>query len=208
MDKEFTNYLISGNHKKCSEIANNYFKENDYTFLLLYENLLKSSLYKIGELWENNIISVATEHMASAIVENILNEFYDKIVSRKKIEKRVIVACTEKEYHQIGIKMVSDFFELNGWNSYFYGAGFSTDDLISKIRIIHPDIIALSLSIQVHLLNLEKMIDKIRQEFPDLPILIGGQAFRFGGQDLFYRYKNVIFKSNLDDIELFIKELI
>ena len=50
---------------------------------IIYEKLFKISLYKIGELWEYNKISVATEHLASAIVESILNENYLQIISEE-----------------------------------------------------------------------------------------------------------------------------
>lgn len=56
---------------------------------MLYETIIKKALYEVGELWEYNKISVATEHLASAIVEGILNEFYFKIISSDKINKTV-----------------------------------------------------------------------------------------------------------------------
>ena len=118
-EQEFINLLISGNRKLCSEFAKNYMS-GGAQIEELYELILKKALYQVGELWETNKISVATEHLASAIVEAILNEFYSTIISEKKINKTVIVACVENEFHQIGIKMISDIFELNGWNSYLF----------------------------------------------------------------------------------------
>jgi methanogenic corrinoid protein MtbC1 len=202
--KEFLNVLISGNRSKCSELAKNYLN-NGVSIEVLYETIIKRALYEVGELWEYNRISVATEHLASAIVEGILNELYFKIISSDKINKTVIVACVENEFHQIGIKMISDVFEMNGWNSYFLGANTPTNELISFSKTIKPDIFAISLSIYFHLPMLEKMIPIIRKEFPELPILVGGQAFRHGGHDILLKYKNVIYKPDLNSTESFIK---
>ena len=202
--KEFLNALISGNRLKCSELSKNYL-DNDVSIKVLYETIIKKALYEVGELWEYNKISVATEHLASAIVEGILNELYSKIISSNKINKTVIVSCVENEFHQIGIKMINDLFEMNGWNSYFLGANTPTSELISFSEIIKPDIFAISLSIYFHLPILEKMILNIRKEFPELPILVGGQAFRHGGQEVLLKYENVIYKPDLNSTELFIK---
>ena len=49
------------------------------------------------------------------------------------------------------------------------------------------------------------MIPIIRKEFPELPILVGGQAFRYGGQDILLKYENVIYKPDLNSTKLFIR---
>ena len=98
--KDFFHLLISGNRPMCSDFARKYAKNND-SIQDFYENIIRKALYEVGELWENNKISVATEHLSSAIVEAVLNEFYDIIISEKKISKTVIVACVENEFHPI-----------------------------------------------------------------------------------------------------------
>jgi len=204
--KPFLDYLISGNRLKCSEIAKKYIQD-DIPIQEFYENILKKSLYDVGELWEYNKISVATEHLASAIVEAILNELYTKIIEKEKINKTAIVTCIENEFHQIGIKMISDVFEMNGWNTFFLGANTPVNELIAFTRIINPDILAISLSIYFHLPTLEKIIQNVRQEFPSLTILFGGQAFRHGGLDILLKYKNVVYKPDLNSTDLFIKNI-
>lgn len=202
--KEFLDFLIKGDHTTCSKMAQDIL--NASTLNNLYEHILKKSLYDVGEMWEYNKISVATEHLSSAIVETILNEFYSSIISKEKINKTVIVACVENEFHQIGIKMINDIFEVNGWNSYFLGANTPTNELINYAKSINTDMIAISLSIYFHLPILEKMIQEIRKEFPVLPILVGGQGFRHGGKNILLKYDNVIYQPDLKTTELFIQK--
>lgn len=204
--KEFLNLLISGNRSMCSDFAQKYIKENG-SIQGFYEDILRKALYDVGKLWEDNKISVATEHLASAIVEALLNEFYSQIILNKKNNKKIIVACVENEFHQIGIKMISDIFEMNGWNAHFLGANTPTKELISFAKTIKPDMLAISLSIYFNLPILENMIQLIRKEMPNLPILVGGQAFQHGGQDVLLKYENVIYKPDLKSTELFIKNL-
>jgi MerR family transcriptional regulator, light-induced transcriptional regulator len=205
--KEFLTLLLSGNHALCSQFAQNYVFTKNVPIQSLYENVLKKALYEVGELWETNQISVATEHLASAIVEAILNEFYSSIISEQRVNKKVIVSCVENEYHQIGIKMISDIFEMNGWNTHFLGANTPNNELIYYITIINPDMLALSLSLYYHFPKLEEMIIKIKAVMPGLPILVGGQAFTHGGQEVLAKYDNVIFKPDIYSTEAYIKQI-
>jgi len=202
--KEFLNALLIGDHVLCSDLAHNYLDQK-ITIKELYDNIFKKALYEVGELWEYNKISVATEHLASAIVESIMNQLYFEIISKEKNNKTVIASCVENEFHQIGVKMISDVFEINGWNALFLGSNTPTSELIDFIKIKQPDLLAISLSLYFNIPLLDKMILMIRNNFPVLPILVGGQAFQHGGEDIVLKYENVIFKPDLYSTELFIQ---
>jgi methanogenic corrinoid protein MtbC1 len=202
--KEFLRLLLSGNRAACSAYAHDYYRQHN-SIQDLYENLLKKALYEVGRLWEFNKISVAAEHLASAIVEAILNEFYPEIVSREKGDKTVILTCIEQEMHQIGIKMVGDVFEKQGWNTYFLGANTPTKELIDYTKLIQPHLLGVSLSLYFHLPALEAMLQSIRREFSVMTVLVGGQAFRHGGREFLERYEQVFYKPDLNSVESFIE---
>lgn len=198
----FLENLLAGNRAACSEITRNFLSINP-SIEDLYEELFKTSLYKVGKLWETNQISVATEHLATAITEGILNELFETIISKKRYQKTVVLACVEKELHQVGIKMVADIFEKNGWDSFFLGTGIPTGELLRFVRQAKPDMLAISLSVYFNLSNLLQMITRIRAEFPELIILLGGQAIQsLKAQDL--PDKCIVF-SNLYQLESYIE---
>lgn len=203
-NSNFLRALLKGNRVECSRILHAQL-ENEMPVPDLYEMVIRKSLYEVGDLWEMNRISVATEHLASAIVEALLNELYMTTVQNKKSEDKVIVACVENEFHQIGIKMVSDIFEMNGWNSFFLGANTPTKELISFVELVKPSMLAISMSISSNIPVLEKMIRKIDAEAPNLPILVGGQAFRRGGLEVIARYPNVTYLPDLQSVDAFAK---
>ena len=203
--KAFLEALTSGDHPYCSRYARNYLSEN-HSIQDLYENVLKKSLYDVGKLWEYNQISVAAEHLASAIIEAILNEFYHQVASGEKTSNSVIISCIEEELHQIGGKMINDVFEMQGWNTYFLGANTPVKELIDYTKLIQPDLIAVSLTIYFHLPTLEDLIQRVRKEFPKLRGLGGGQGFEHGGKEILNQYDHVFYKSNLKSVESFIKE--
>lgn len=202
----FLSALLAGDRNLCSKIIHNELN-NNVPVIELYEHLLKPSLYKIGELWEYNKISVATEHLASAIIEAILNEIYSVIKSNRNIQKSVVLTCVEDELHQVGIRMAGDIFELYGWNTFFLGANTPINELIKFLKEKNPDIVALSISLYFHIPVLEIMIQKIRSEFPDLLIFTGGQAFRHGGKEIVSKYKNVIYFPDLFSLGRILKKI-
>jgi len=203
---DFLNALLEGNRKRYSEIVSKQLK-NGIAYIELYEILFKPALYKVGELWQFNKISVATEHLSSAIIESLVNELRPKVISDNEQTNKIIVACIEKEHHQIGIKMVSDVFESKGWDSCFLGANTPTSELVTFAKIIKPDLFAISIAMYMDFPILEMMIQKIRVEFPDTPILIGGQAFLREGADILNKYSDVNYLKDLYSIESYIKKL-
>jgi len=202
--QNFLENLLSGNRTKCSVIAHQYLEQNP-SIKDLYETVFKVALYEVGRLWETNQVTVATEHMATAVTEGILNELFGQIVPQKKYSKKVVVACVENEKHQVGIKMVADVFEMKGWESFFLGTGIPTSELVKFIRETQPDILAISLSVYYNFANLLKMLAQLRNEFPVLQIIIGGQAFSRASEEALSRLGNVVLLSDLYLLEKYIE---
>jgi len=202
--KLFLASLLAGDRQQCYNIVNTHW-ENENSLLNLYEELLKKAMYEIGNLWEVNQISVAAEHLASGIIESILNDLQTKLKNSPNSNNRILSGCVENEYHQIGIKMISDVFEKNGWKSYFLGANIPTKELLQFAKIIQPQLFALSLSIYSHLPDLEEMIIQIRSVFPQIKIVVGGQAFRHGGVKTIEKYENIVLLKDTYQTEEFIK---
>ena len=203
---EFLANLLLGNRINCSIIARKYLEQN-HTYPELYENLIRISLYEVGRLWETNQISVATEHLATAITEGILSELYGQIISDMPVNRKVVVACVENEQHQVGAKMVADTFTMNGWESFFLGAGIPSSDLIQFIHQTNPDLIAISLSVYLNFANLLKLLETIREVFPDLQIIVGGQAFRHITPEIAARLGNTLVFADLHLLGMYIQIL-
>lgn len=206
-EKTFDTYLSSllkGDKKTCGEIVRTLLSQevpvND-----LYEDLFRASLYAIGRLWETNQISVAVEHLATSITENMMTFVYPIIFSAEKIGKKAIITCSPQEFHQIGARMVADIFELCGWDGYFLGANTPETDLFEIIKDKKPDILGISVSIYFNIRAMMELVERIRVHYPDLHILIGGQAFQHGGQELVEKLLNSTYIESMDQLRSQIK---
>jgi methanogenic corrinoid protein MtbC1 len=203
-ENHILNALLKGDRKTSIKLVNDLL-DSGLSVKDIYEYHLKPALVEVGEMWEQSKISVAAEHLASAIVESLLNEIYVNISPSDKAHKTVVISCLENEHHQIGARMVSDIFELHGWEVLFLGANTPKQDLVNYLKMIKPNLVAISLSIYFHLPTLEETIRLIRNEFQKLEILTGGQAFTRGGKEILLKYDNITYLPDLNAIEDYLK---
>jgi methanogenic corrinoid protein MtbC1 len=203
--RRYLDGLLANDRQQCRVIFEQWL-ESDAVLRTLYEDLVQRSLYEVGDLWERGRISVATEHLATAITESLLNLTYPRLFAQPRLGKSAIVACVATEYHQIGGKMVADLFELNGWRGYFLGANTPVRDVKALIEEKHPDVVALSVAVAFSLDTLISAAAEIRAAFPDMPILVGGQAFRWGGGERIGRLPGVRCLTSLSELETWIKD--
>lgn len=197
---DFLSALLEGDRRSCISITEKIISENT-PVKEIYLNLFQRALYQVGELWERNRISVSVEHMATAIVEGLFTLVYPMIFSAEHTGKKAVISCLANEFHQIGAKMVADIFELNGWDGYFLGANVPVEELIKFIDDKKPDLLGLSLSIYFNMNILEETLDVVKHNFPDLDIIVGGQAFRWGGTEAFPGFNGVTYIGSIDSLE-------
>ncbi|HEY5309978.1 MAG TPA: cobalamin B12-binding domain-containing protein, partial [Casimicrobiaceae bacterium] len=48
------------------------------------------------------------------------------------------------DLHELGARMVADFFEMEGWDSYYTGANTPTGGVVQAIVERRPDVLAIS----------------------------------------------------------------
>lgn len=167
--------LLDGDKAECTRIVNTLL-ENNTDIKEIYTKLFQRSMYRIGHLWESNRSSIAEEHIATKITESLLNLVYPRIMETPRNGKKIVITCVDKEFHEIGPRIVSDFFELNGWESIFLGANTPANEVLNIIKDKQPDLVGISNSFYINVLRLVKMIELIIGEFPDQEIIVGGQA--------------------------------
>ncbi|MGM0647733.1 MAG: cobalamin B12-binding domain-containing protein [Bacteroidota bacterium] len=202
----YLNALLDGNRKQARQVCLDFIKAGN-SIKQLYEQLMKPALYEVGRLWEQNKISVANEHIATAITEGILNSFYADIFPDKYNGKKAVLACVEDEEHQVGIKMVADVFEMNQWESFFLGTGFPNSELIKYIKEVQPDIMAISLSVYFNFARLKQMIQELKSEFPEIKIIIGGQALSHLSDNDFAEWNDITYIKDLNQLDTYLKHL-
>ena len=168
--------LLHGDQRGCGIIVQRLLTEG-ISFENLYIDLFQKAMYHTGDLWMKNRISVATEHLITSITLSMMTLVHPLLLNAPRNGKKAVVTCVDGELHQVGGRMVSDMFELHGWDSYFLGANTPVEGLLEMLGEKQPDVLCFSVSLSSHISQFNETVEKVRTRFPDLSILAGGQAF-------------------------------
>lgn len=134
---------------------------------------------EIGRLWQQNRISIAQEHMATAISHVVMSRLFEEASPEPRIGRKVVVACVEGELHEFPARLVADFLDLAGFEIRYLGANVPTEDLVKLLREERPDLLALSVTMSFNAPASRTVVERVRREFPSLPILMGGHALEW-----------------------------
>lgn len=178
MQQIFTALLLHGDHKGCLKLVEQSVTTTD-DLMHFYEHVVKHALYTVGSLWERNELSVAEEHLATAIVGRVTSFLYGRFVGVPQTKGTLVVTAGPNEFHEVGARMIADMLELDGWDVTYLGANLPEDELLKLLRLKKPYILALSVATAFNLEKAQQLIAAIK-ESPELSktrIMAGGLAF-------------------------------
>jgi methanogenic corrinoid protein MtbC1 len=154
-------------------------EKKEIDIVTLYQDVLAKTLNDIDcDLMKEECIW--KEHVKTAIVRTIVEVSYPYVIKEaaqtKRKNKKVVVVCPSEEYHEIGAKMVSDFFYIAGYDTTFVGANTPTDEVKSAMKYIKPDFLAISITDRYNLIKAIQIVKTVKNTHPTLKIIIGGPA--------------------------------
>jgi len=145
----------------------------------IYLHVFQPAQHEIGRLWQLNRISVAEEHYCTAATQLIMSQLYPHVFSSQRIGRTVVAACVSGDLHELGARMVADFFEMDGWDSYYTGASTPASGVVQAVTGRRADVLAISATITHYVADVERLIGLVRRQ-PDcagLKIIVGGFPF-------------------------------
>jgi methanogenic corrinoid protein MtbC1 len=146
----------------------------------LHLSVIQPVQYEIGRLWQQNQLTIAQEHVATAISQLAMAHLYRHMPRAPLNGKKVLLGCVEGELHDMGPRIGTDFLEMAGFEVRFLGANVPTESLIEMVARERPDLVALSVSLIFNLPALRHAVARVREAVgDDVQIAIGGQALQW-----------------------------
>ncbi|MFW6025768.1 MAG: cobalamin B12-binding domain-containing protein [Candidatus Woesearchaeota archaeon] len=178
MAKKYLDYIL--NYKK-QEAVNFILNEvkNELSIEEIYLDIFQVAQREIGRLWHNNEISIAQEHYASLITQLIISQLYPEILSSSNNKAKVLTTAIGNELHEIGIRMIADLLDIDGFDTIHLGANTPTSTIIETIINEDVHFMGISVTIASHLKELEKLLFEIRsnEKISNIKIMVVGYAF-------------------------------
>jgi methanogenic corrinoid protein MtbC1 len=145
----------------------------------IWLRVFQDSQYEVGRLWQSNRISIAQEHYCTAATQAIMSRLYSQVFSTPRRGRILVTACTPGEIHEMGMRMLADIFEMEGWDTYHLGANMPATALVDFVAQRRPNLVGLSATMTFHLEGVATIINALRksEKTRDVGILVGGRAF-------------------------------
>lgn len=147
----------------------------------LYQRVIAPAMHEVGRLWERGALTVADEHLATALTYRVLAALRPPIHAEVQLDdssakRRVMLAAVEGEQHALGLRMAADVFEDVGFETVYLGADVPTEALLQAVASLSPDLLALSVTMPELAPRLEEVALTVNRAHPRLDLLVGGQA--------------------------------
>jgi methanogenic corrinoid protein MtbC1 len=174
-----TRALVQGQRKAALSLVNEALN-NGAPLLDVYVDVLQAAQFEIGRLWETNVITVAQEHMATAITQYVMAQLYPRTGRPVTPKGNIIVTGVEGEYHHIGPNIIADVLEADGWDVRFLGANVPHSGILRLIEEHQASIAGISVTMLSNIPQLIRLLESIDHTFGKSKVrtLVGGAGFR------------------------------
>ena len=127
-------------------------------------HVIQPAMYEVGRRWQDNSVSVAQEHMATALSQSWMARARGGARAAPSKGLRALFGCLAGNHHVLGLRMVADAFELDGWTTFALGADNTLEALPARVREVQPHLIGFSASLPQHLRGVREAVAALRAE--------------------------------------------
>ncbi len=143
----------------------------------VHTQLIEPAMRSIGQLWERNRISLAEEHLATAISHEVAGRvFWRALGTAPRSRERVMMAAVAGEQHVLGLRLAADVLEGAGYDVLYLGADVPLQALLDACRIHRPDVLGFTVSMSLHVPTMIWEIHELTKLEQPPRIMTGGRA--------------------------------
>lgn len=177
----FIQAALRGDRRSALTIATEALRDGA-TIQDLYSDVFQEGLYEVGRQWERNAITVAQEHMATAVTQFVMAQVFERIEPSDANRGRVVLTGVPGELHHVGAMMIGDMLEAEGWRVQFLGSNLPVASIVDAVREARPDILGISVTMLFNIPHAAGLIEAVHALRQPVRIVVGGAAFRIANQ--------------------------
>jgi len=141
--------------------------------------LITPTMWQIGQLWADGVITVSVEHFASNFFRALLTNLFH-VTPITAGAPTAIVCCAPGEQHELAPLMLSLFLRRSGIRVVYLGQNIEIEGLLQSVRKIAPTLLCISLTMPAYLSSLIELAHKLEELPRPRPIFaFGGQVFAY-----------------------------
>jgi len=174
--ENFYNSLVFIDKLKAKEILSG-FTTSD-RLMSFIEKIAASILVRIGEEWEEGLLSLSQVYMAGKICEEIVDEVLPPASPTRKRQPKAAIVMLE-DHHVLGKRIVYTVLRSSGFELEDWGAGLQIDEIVTKAIENKIEVLLVSTLMLNSALHVKDLIIKLKEKNPGLKVIVGGAPFIF-----------------------------
>jgi methanogenic corrinoid protein MtbC1 len=140
------------------------------------DEVVAPALTRVGEGWAEGSLSIAQEHMATAVFRRILGWLF-RVYEVSGAAPRLVVATPPGQVHELGALMVATSAAAEGWGVTYLGPDLPVADLLSAVAQTGARAVAVSAVYVPESVDLLAALREMRAGLPErVPVIVGGAA--------------------------------
>jgi len=156
---------------------------DEHGAIAFFDDVLRPALYEVGAKWARGEITVADEHLATALAHRQLAKAYPRLVTHPASSRPpVLLLGVEGELHVFGLRMIADVLEGAGFAVHYAGADVPNAALADAVRRLEPAVVGFSTTIGTSPEAVLEAVDVVRAARPDAGIMVGGARAELVGR--------------------------
>ncbi len=148
-----------------------------------YDKLLKPVMYRIGDLWQQGQLDVATEHASTNTAISLIKIINERITARirsqdSSCQYKAVICTPDGELHGLACNMIESLLLSKGFKVYNISTSVPSDYIIDYMRDLQPDVLFISITLEENIRSAARLIQQIHAKYNNtLPVVVGGLAF-------------------------------
>ena len=175
--RDFLSTLEGGHSAKAVALVVDAIRMDRISTKDVLVGVLPRALEYIGRQWHLGAATVAEEHIATQAAGRLIEQIM--LMSPEPVAngRTAIMTMVEGDNHDIGVRIVAAFFELDGWKTICLGANSPANDLANITQHFEADLVLIGATLNTQREAVRRSIKAVREVCPNQAIIVGGAAF-------------------------------
>ncbi|MCH8979194.1 MAG: metalloregulator ArsR/SmtB family transcription factor [Armatimonadetes bacterium] len=170
---EFADAATKGDAHLCDRTVTSLLRQGE-SLVTIYSELFVPTMGLVGDWWESRAIDEGQEHLASSIVEQGMARVMQFCDCSRKDGPKAVFGCSEGNTHTMGLRMIHDLMQSEGWQNFFLGANVPNGAFVAAVRTHRPDVVMVSCCHSDNIDRCCELVDDLVQVRGDSqPFLLG-----------------------------------
>jgi len=176
--RQYLDHLLAGDRERARALVLDRANCRPEAIREMYRDVFRPVQQRLGRLWQTNQISIAQEHFCTATTRTLMAQLQGCMPHANGTRPAVVAACLEEEAHDLGLRMVADILDLEGWTTHYLGAGVPRDAVLQALAEREADVLALSVTMSHRIWRAAEVIGKVRADprLQHVNVIVGGQS--------------------------------